>query len=362
VRRVVLTAAAVVLAACGGSERRPTAQRAAPPGKHIAPAGEKAIWGPATSRSFAVYRDLGVSIYQTSMVWPDVAPTRPADPRDPGDPAYRWPEAMDRAVRLARASHMRISVELTGSPGWANGGRAQNVAPARPADFADFAAAAARRYPSIHLWAIWGEPVRRANFDAGDEARAPGAYARILDAAYAALKGVDPRNLVIGGDTETIGDVSPYDWIRHLRLPDGRPPRMDLFGHNPFSLREPAPNGTPLGHGHADFSNLGLLEGWLDRFLRGRAAGPARLPLFLLEYTAPTDHPNDEFNFWVDRSAQARWLAAALRIVRGDPRIAALAWISLYDDPPRPDGREADKGLLTLDGGRKPAYGVFKRG
>jgi hypothetical protein len=359
-RGAALLCAVLFLAACGGGDDATPVPRPGPP--PAAAPGKKAIWGPATGHAFAIYRDLGVSIYQTSIVWADVAATRPRDPRDPDDPAYDWPEVMDRAVRLAPKSDIRISVELTGAPGWANGGQPSNVPPGSPQDFADFAAAAARRYPSVHLWAIWGEPVRTENFDAGDAHRAPRAYARILDAAYAALKGVDPGNLVIGGDTATIGNVSPYDWIRNLRLPDGRPPRMDLFGHNPFSLREPRRDGTPLGDGHADFSDLDELEGWLDRFLPGRRAGPARLPLFLLEYTAPTDHPNDEFNFWVDRSVQARWLAAGLRIVEQDPRIHAMAWITLYDDTPQPDGRETNKGLLTLDGERKPAYRAYKEG
>lgn len=361
-RAVALLCAVLLLAACGGSDDATTVPGPDPGPRPATTPGKKGIWGPATPQAFAIYRDLGVSIYQTSIVWPEVAPTRPRDPRDPRDPAYHWPEVLDQAVRLAPASHMRVSVELTKAPAWANGGRPENHPPTRPQDFADFAVAAAHRYPSVHLWAIWGEPVRKENFDAGGETQAPRAYARILDAAYGALKAVDSRNLVIGGNTATIGDVSARDWVRNLRLPDGRPPRMDFFGHNPFSLRQPRRDGTPLGDGHADFSDLDELEGWLDRFLAGRRAGPAQLPLFLLEYTAPTDHPNDEFNFWVDRAVQARWLAAALHIVDADPRIRAVDWISLYDDAPQADGRETDKGLLTYEGERKPAYRAYKRG
>ena len=33
-----------------------------------------------------------------------------------------------------------------------------------PADFADFATAAARRYPQVHLWMIWGSRLAPTTF------------------------------------------------------------------------------------------------------------------------------------------------------------------------------------------------------
>ena len=98
---------------------------------------------------------------------------------------------------------------------------------------------------------IWGEPDRAANLALDlrvrartrrltpAEARAPHVYARMLDASYAALKRVSGRNLVIGGDTFTWGDIPVRLWIENLRLPNGRPPRMDFYGHNPFSYATP---------------------------------------------------------------------------------------------------------------------------
>ena len=47
---------------------------------------KKAMWGPVrlmACRSFPVYRDLGVGIYQMAVAWSDIAPTQPADPTDP---------------------------------------------------------------------------------------------------------------------------------------------------------------------------------------------------------------------------------------------------------------------------------------
>ena len=76
----------------------------------------------------------------------------------------------------------------------------------------------------------------------------------------------------------------------------------------------------------------------------------------------PTDHQNHEFNFYVSRTTAASWLRSGLRIARGSKRIYTLGWYSLYDDPPRPDGDEVNRGLITIDGRRKPAYDAYKNG
>jgi hypothetical protein len=139
---------------------------------------------------------------------------------------------------------------------------------------------------------------------------------------------------------------------------------MDLYGHNPFTARAPALRKEPLGHGYADFSDLDTLAAWIDRSLRRPGQRPIRL--FLSEFTIPTDHMNHEFNFWVTREVQARWLRAALLITHRWPRIYALGWFALYDEAPNgPNGTtgdEVNRGLLEWDGDRKPSYRVFRRG
>jgi hypothetical protein len=347
----------------------------APAVANAAPSRKKAIWGPvrvAGVSQFPIYRDLGAGIYQTKIHWNRIAPIRPARPTDPGDPAYRWPSELDDAVGEASRYGIRLSILIAGTPRWANAGRDHRWAPRRLADLGRFARAASRRYPSVRLWIIWGEPTRRKNFQplvherrgrplTRRMRRGPRVYARMLDAAYVHLKRQSRRNLVIGGNSFTTGDVSPLNWIRNLRLPNGRPPRMDMYGHNPFSARRPVLNRPPLGNGLADFSDLDLLARWVDRWL-GRPRGKRRMQLFLSELFWPTDHPNREFNFWVDRQTAASWLATALKITRRWSRIYTLGWFSLYDDRPRPRGDEVNRGLLDRSGRKKPAYFAFKRG
>jgi hypothetical protein len=333
---------------------------------HYSP--KKAIWGPVTvnGRSqFPMYRDLGVGIFEMQLNWAAVAPTRPRSAQNPNDPAYQWPSDIAYAIGQAARYHIRILLQVLGAPAWANGGNAWNYPPLHTSDYARFVTAAARRYPSVHLWMIWGEPSRRPEFGivrpasatatrlTPAQARAPHVYAQILDASYGALKAISKRNLVIGGNTYTTGDISTRDWIQYLRLPNGRPPRMDLYGHNPFSWRAPNLSNAPSPDDEVDFSDLGRLSQLVNREL---APPHHRIELFLSEWTIPTSPNDTEFGFYVDPSLQAQWIQDAWRIVNSSPFIYALGWIHVYD------GDGSSGGLLTVQGVPKPGYAAFKAG
>lgn len=328
----------------------------------------KAMWGPGIAHGvsrFPVYHDLGVSVYEDRLEWAVIARAKPHHPTDPSDPAYHWPAEVARSVALAQRYHMKVALQIIGAPRWANGGRPWNWAPKSAYDYARFATAAARRYPSVRLWMIWGEPSRSHNFNPfiraprfvhlnGPQQVAPHLYARLVDAAYGALKALSRANLVIGGMTYTTGDISPQQWIENLRLPDGMPPRMDMYGHNPFSYRDPQLANPPSGEQNIDFSDLGRLATLVDRYL-GRPRH-TRLKLFISEWTVPTAF-DQEFNFYVDPPVQVRWIADSLRIGRELKSIYAIGWIHLYDEPPVSYG-----GLLTVHGVKKPGYFAWKDG
>jgi len=335
----------------------------------------KLIWGPADAAAFNTYADLGAGLYEITINWSRVAPTRPAEPTNPDDPAYQWTPAVEEAIRNAEVHGIQVVVEVSGAPSWANGGRPWRWAPRNPQTYADFVAAASKRWPQVHYWQIWGEPTRRANFMplakhvqgidlTRAERRGPELYARILDAAYVALKAVNPENMVIGGNTFSGGDIRPLAFIKALRLPDGRPPRMDLFGQNPFGYRRPDLSKPALNptSGIADFCDLDVLAHYLDLYLSRAGRNPQPLRLFLSEYFVPTDHSNFEFNYWVSRRTAGNWVAAALKITRDWHRIFTLGWFELYDEGPNSEGTEVNRGLLTWDHHPKPAYYAFKNG
>jgi hypothetical protein len=325
----------------------------------------KAIWGPLTyqgANQFPVYHQLGVQIYEMDLDWNQVAPTRPKHPTNPNDPAYTWPAGVSEALQMAAPFHMQVLLQIGDAPAWANGGHSNAAwAPKNPQDFANFATAAARKYRTVKFWMVWGEPTRAGNFYpirkalpgerlSGAQLTAPHLYARILDAAYGALKAVRHSNTVIGGDTYTTGVLDPLQWISNLKLPNGKPPRMDMYAHNPFTYEQPNFSAATSPFDEVQFSDLHELAGWVDRYLH------KGIPLFLSEFTIPTQADN-EFNFYVDPSVAAQWVTDVLRLSRSYHRIYALGWVNVYDNPPLTYG-----GLLTQSGTPKPDYYAFEHG
>jgi hypothetical protein len=327
-----------------------------------ADASLKAIWGPDTlpdgRSAFATYQDLGVDVLERQLSWRDVASARPTHPRNPADPAYQWPASLDATVAQASRHGIRVALMLKGTPAWANGGRSVARVPNRVADFADFAAATARRYPQVRHWMIWGEPTRRGSFRpmSPTSRKGPQAYARLLDAAYGALKSVRRTNVVIGGMTWTLGVQPPVTFLKRMRLPNGRPPRLDWFGHNAFSVRFPDIRKPTYYPGLRDISDSDTFVHEIRRVYRRIHRRPR---LWLSEFTVQSDHPNRAFSFVVSRKAQARWLSAAYRLAHGQRAIAGLGWYSLIDDADPLNGLTG--GLLDAKGHPKPAFDAYRR-
>jgi hypothetical protein len=137
-----------------------------------------------------------------------------------------------------------------------------------------------------------------------------------------------------------------------MRLPDGRPPRLDWFGHNPFPIRFPDLREIPIAGGYRDISDLDTFSRQLRKTYGKRAR------FWLSEFLVLSGRGSNEFELFVSRAQQARWLAASYRIADRLPSVAGLGWLGLLDQP-RPSG-SSNWGLLTDGGARKPAYGAFR--
>jgi hypothetical protein len=322
-------------------------------------AAEKAIWGPTHlpngASAFGTYKHLGVDAYQTGLRWNDVAPQRPRTPRDPRDPAYRWPSSLDFAVAEGQRLGIRVMPVVLGTPRWANGTTDSRWAPKKDRDYADFLVAASRRYPTIKRWMIWGEPSHPSNFQPAGNPAAARRYAKLLDAAYGALKTANPRNIVIGGMTFTNGSVTPVRFLRDLRLPSGARPRLDWWGHNPFSRRFPDGRRELYKREARDINDM-------DVFAReiGRAYPKQQVKLWLSEFTIQSDHGSDTFNFYVSKADQAKWVTAAFRLTNRQSSIMGLGWVELLDKRPRPNRLEQNWGLMTHFASPKPAFSAYR--
>jgi hypothetical protein len=322
---------------------------------------------PDGSYAFAEYATLGVRTWVRPMSWAEIALRRPTNPTDPRDPAYVWPAAFDQEISAAVAAGIEPVLYITGAPPWANGGRIRFYAPKDPNDFANFAAAAVRRYPQVRRWQIWSEPTRSNSFrpQGGNGLTAPRLYARILDAAYGAIHAVRADAVVIGGNMHPNGrndegTTAPATFLQNMRLPDGRPPRLDLFGINPYSERPPDLQ-LPLRPGRLDINDLDWLVRNIDLIW------PSHPRLFIGEFGWLTEHGNNGWYWHVSRRQQAADLTAAYKLATFLGHVDTFCWFLLRDRPETSTTVDGTKvytnwtsGLELSDGTHKPSYDAFR--
>lgn len=244
--------------------------------------------GAAGSLAYGAMRTIAGSTIRVSVYWSNVAPggTRMPlgfHPANPADPGYDW-SAVDLAVRTARQRHVHVLLMLFDAPKWAEGPNRpagqpidQNIGPGAwdpsPAQFADFARAAARRYggsfpdssqpgtklPRVNLWEIWNEenlPYYLAAPNLGAEYRA------LLNAGYGAIKAIHSDNVVAVGGLAPVSFLPPLSvsplkfaadlfclqrtgttFVRSRSCP--QPAHFDVFAHHPYSLA-----ATPTKHAY----------------------------------------------------------------------------------------------------------------
>jgi hypothetical protein len=265
-------------------------------------------------------KSLGVDLVRVNVRWNETALRRPARPTRHTDRAYRW-DAADALLNGLQDHGIAAVVTLVGTPRWANGGRGPSWAPKSASSFASFAYAAARRYPQVRHWVIWNEPNKNWSL----RPTTPATYVRLLNAAYAAIKRVNPRDLVAGGVTAPrggSGDVAPVPWIRGMAA---LKPRLDAYAHHPYPLSR---TETPFRGGCRACSSLTLAS--LDRLLAevSRAFGPK--PVWLTEYGYQTNPPDRALG--VSQRLQARYIAEAARRTYLAPRVEMLIQFLIRDE------------------------------
>jgi hypothetical protein len=154
---------------------------------------KKAISGPVEfegESQFPTYAALGAGIYVATLDRSKVAVMEPENAKDPDDPGYEWPPDLDEAADEAGKYHIQIAFTL------------------EHAD-ADFATAAARRYPKVRLWQV-GKT---------------GSYASTLGKVYKALKARSRQNKVIANPGSTKAPKAKFDMFGYTpqarkKLPD----------------------------------------------------------------------------------------------------------------------------------------------
>jgi hypothetical protein len=360
-----LLAAAVVGTALAASSRIVPAQNrvaraAAPPSKCVMQSSP--IRHGRTI--FPELRKLGARVWSGSLSWASVAPKRPAHPTSPKDRAYKWPKSLARALAAAKANGIEPVLNITGFPSWSNGGRGMQWAPKHPRDYANFTAAAVAKYPQVRRWIIVSEPGNIYNFapQGGNGKTAPRLYARMLDAAYAAMHRARRNVVVIGGGVHPYGlndayTTAPDTFIANMVLANGRRPRLDMFSINPYTER---PLNLKLRKRalRVDFDDLDWLKRRLDQLWPSR-----HLRIFVDEFGWNTEHEAIGWLYVVSRKQQADSLRRAYHLAAKLGRIDTMCWYQLYDAGSRRNRTQWlnwTSGLRTSSGARKPSWWAFR--
>jgi hypothetical protein len=288
-------------------------------------------------------QSLGAHLVRFTVRWDQVAPTKPANGRDPS--AYAWGQ-YGEVLDALHSSGIPALVTLYGAPRWSNGGLGPNRLPR--SGFGDFAYAAAKRFPWIHLWTVWNEP----NTPIFSLPVSPALYvSRLLNPGYAALHQASASNLVAGGVTsprKAGSGMAPLAYMKGMRAAHAR---LDAYAQNPYPL---SPNETPTrtspacrGCTYFTMATLPLIRSSVTRYF-----GPK--PIWLTEYGYQTNPPDRILG--VSQAKQAQYLGeAALRVWR-EPGVTVLIQFLVRDEPAIGGWQS---GLYTVSGAPKLAAHAF---
>lgn len=309
----------------------------------------------------------GAKVTRFDILWKDVAPTPPANPTDPADPAYRF-DHIDAVVKGLHKRGITPIVSVFSGPAWATGGTVDddglpyNSRVPDPDAYAAFLEALSRRYggrfegrdgkrlPRVRYWEVWNEPNLKIFLwpQADEDGRmvSPGAYARLVRAAYPAIKrgGGEDTVVLVGasgprGRTDSSG-VGAEEWLRELRRLDVP---LDAYSQHIYPAAAPTVETEvkPSWSTVDDF--LAELESWRPD-----------LDLYITE-AGYTTQATDFRATSVTEEQQAEYLRQIFELPQvQDPRVRAIVWFNMQDNPNWPAG------LMRGDGSHKPSYDAFR--
>jgi hypothetical protein len=193
----------------------------------------------------------------------------------------------------------------------------------------------------------------------------------MLNAFYAAVKGVDRGNVVVEGGTAPYGDpepggqrLSPALFVRQLLCLNTalgpaacpNPAHFDVLAHHPYAVAGPAAHA--LNRDDVAIPDLGRLTRPLAVALRtGRALPRAAKQVWVTEFSWDSNPPDPQ---GVPTGTLARWIAESLEIL-WDQGVDTMVWLNVRDEPPVPDYASTyQSGMFLLDGTAKPGATAFR--
>jgi hypothetical protein len=313
--------------------------------------------------SFENAKRTGAQLVLTPLRWASVAPqAQPAswNPEDPADPHYDW-EFIDLWVARAVAAGLTPVLQIRGAPIWAqrcHSGETDAPCNPDPNALAAFATAAARRYsgsflnlPRVAYWQGLNEPNLSLFFNPqydGDKPVSPDLYRALINRFYAAIKAVDPTNVVIAAGLGPIAvpkyTIGPLRFARLLLCMKGhsnpKPTAGDCEGGVHFDVFDihPYTTGGPTHEGGINDVELGDLKKLTTLLAAADRAGRIKgmyehTPLWIIEFSWDSNPPDPG---GLPMKIEDRWVAEALYRA-WSVGVEYFFWYSLRDSEPEPN-------------------------
>ena len=272
----------------------------------------------------------------------------------------RWYVARADALFAAAARRgLRVAPNLWSSPCWASSAPShlkrgcegewwkRDVSyypPTDPRDYARIAGWVTRRWGGgMAGLEIWNEPDHRY-LVSDDQARD---YARLVRAAYPAIKTERPSLTVIAGATAGANAEFVRELYRH-----GVRGHLDALSIHPYSGDRPA-SATATG-GDRRWSMASGVP-WVRQVM---LANGDTSPMWLSEFGWATCQ--DRGDRCVDERTQAEFTRSAWKTIAGFGYVLGASQYSMRDNGSDPRSREENFGLLRDDLSPKPALGALR--
>jgi hypothetical protein len=319
-------------------------------------------WSPSRAENLQQAAVTGASVIHTTASWPNIAPKKPANALDGDDPAYKLAD-LDELVFQSGLYGLRVMIDISGTPKWANGGKGPNVMPKKLSDLTAFSKMLAIRYNgrnghgTVSLWAVWNEPNLQLfltpQFN-GKTIVGPANYAKLYKAAYAGIKAGNKASKVAIGETSARGrdkplsgnsaTIAPGTFAKYLAKVPGL--RFDAWAHHPYPTAGNLPPMQKVRYPNVTLSTLPRFEADLKRFFH------RRVPVWITEYGHETKPPDPH---GVSYATQKTYAVQALNIAKNDPNVEMFIWFVFHDSA----GNPWQSGLYGSHDNQKPAYDAF---